>query len=135
MSADVLASAVESLVAGVTVYKGKVPSSPKFPYLLVSTNFPSISERALSREGLTHTLRVRVTGVGFDNSGVRWALQHAVDGLEGARPDVPGWLVGRVESVPNDQPFMVDRDVNVTGFGNPVYGVMDWILTASKLPA
>lgn len=135
MSADALAVAVENLVASPTIYKGEVPPEPSFPYLLISTNFPNISERAMSREGLVHTLRVRTTGVGFDNAGVRWVLGHAVDGLEGARPAVPGWNVGRVESVPNDQPFMVDRDVNVTGHGNPMYGVLDWVLTASKVPA
>jgi hypothetical protein len=116
-----------------TVYKGKVLSGPKFPYVLLTTNFPLVRDRALSRDGHSHQVRVRATAVGFDAAGVRWAVQKVVDGLEGARPSVAGWNVGRVENVPNDQPMMVDTDVNVTGYGHPVYLPLDFTATASRI--
>lgn len=132
MTADLLARSVESLVAGVTVYKGIVPKAPTFPYVLLSTNFPTVVERAQSRMVQARELRVRATVVGESVQSVRIIGQKLSDSLEGARPEVAGWSLGRIESHPNDQDIIADRDVTLANGLNPVYVVMDWVLTASR---
>ncbi|MBP3044887.1 hypothetical protein KKR91_01145 [Arthrobacter jiangjiafuii] len=115
-----------------TVYKGIVPKTPTFPYVLLSTNFPTVVERAQSRMVQARELRVRTTVVGESVQSVRIIGQKLSDALEGARPVVAGWSLGRVESRPNDQDIVADRDVTLANGLNPVYAVMDWVLTASR---
>ena len=132
MTADLLARSVESLVTGMTVYKGTVPKAPTFPYVLLSTNFPTVVERAQSRTVHARELRVRTTVVGESVQSVRIIGQKLEDVLEGARPAVAGWKLGKVESRPNDQDIIPDTDVTLANGLNPVYAVMDWVLTASR---
>jgi hypothetical protein len=127
-----LASALESLVTGVQTYKGEAPSNAEYPYVLLNASLPLPSDRSLAREGQSVAARIRATAVAFDPAGVRWVCQKVMDGLEGARPTVAGWNVGRVENVPNDQPILVDTDVSVPEHGNPMYQPMDFIAIASR---
>lgn len=132
MTADLLARSVESLITGMAVYKGMVPKEPVYPYVLVSTNFPIVTERAQSRTVQARQLRVRTTVVGESVQAVR-IVGHKVSGaFEGSRLTVPGWALGRVESQPNDQDIIPDRDVTLPSGLNPVYAVMDWVLIASR---
>lgn len=132
MTADLLARGVESLVTGIAVHKGIVPSKPSYPYVLLSTNFPTVVERAQSRAVQARELRVRTTVVGESVQSVRIIGQKLSDLLEGARPVVDGWSLGRIESRPNDQDIIPDRDVTLANGLSPVYAVMDWVLTASR---
>lgn len=129
-----LATALEALVSGIQTYKVKVPDSPVFPYVLLNASLPSPNDRALSRDGQTVTGRIRATVVGFDAVSVRWGCGKVMDSLEGARPTVTGWNVGRVENVPNDQPMLIDTDVFITNRGHPVYQPLDFLVIASQLP-
>ena len=128
-----LATALESLVTGIQTYSVKVPPSPVYPYVLLNASLPSPNDRGLSREPQAVTGRIRATVVSFDAVSVRWGCGKVMDSLEGARPDVAGWNVGRVENVPNDQPMLVDTDVFITNRGNPVYQPMDFLVVASQL--
>ena len=132
MTADLLARSVESLVTGVTVYKGTVPAKPSFPYVLVTTNFPSVVERAQSRVVQAQELRVRTTVVGESVQSVRIVGRKVTDSLEGARPVVPGWSLGRLGERPNSLDIIPDTDVTLTSGLNPVYVPLDWVLTASR---
>ena len=127
-----LAAALENLVTGIQTYKGEAPSSPIYPYVLLNASLPLTGERSLARVGQSVTARIRAIVVAFDPAGVRWGSQKVVDGLDGAHPVVAGWNVGRVESVPNDQPIQVDTDVNIPGYGNPMYHPLDFIAVASR---
>jgi hypothetical protein len=132
MTGDALAAAFEALITGVTVYKDKVPSSPSFPYVFVLTNFPTVAERALSRDVHARQLRSRTTVVGESASSVRIIAQKLSDALEGARPTVAGWVLGRIESEPNDQPIQPDTSVTLPNTtNNPLYQVFDWKLIGS----
>lgn len=132
MSGDALANAFEALLTGFTVYKGKVPASPSFPYVLVLTNFPTVGERSLARSVSARQLRSRTVVVGETAGSVRIIAQKLGDALEGKRLDVTGWVLGAVESVPNEQPIQPDTDVTITGTNqNPLYQPFDWILTGS----
>ena len=131
MSGDALAVAFESLITGVTVYKDRVPGTPSFPYVFVVTNFPTVAERSVARSVLSRVLKSRTQVVGLTAASVRIVAQKLTDALEGARPDVPGWTLGRIEAVPNEQPLLPDEDVTING-QNPLYQPFDWILTGSR---
>ncbi|AYN57418.1 tail terminator [Arthrobacter phage Constance] len=136
MSGDALAAAVEGLITGMTVYQdGEVPDEADldFPYVFVSTNFPDVTERAKSRAVQGRALRVRATAVGLSVSSVRITAQKLSDCLEGKKPTVAGWNLGRIESVPNGQVIQTDKDVNIPDYGNPLYQPFEWILIGSQL--
>lgn len=132
MTGDALAAAFEALMTGFTVYKDKVPATPSFPYVFVLTNFPAVSERSHARSVSARALRSRTTVVGLSGSSVRIIAQKVSGALEGKRPDVAGWNIGRIESVPNDQLMLPDNDVVVNG-QHPLYQPFDWVLTGSQL--
>lgn len=132
MSGDALASAFEALLTGFTVYKDKVPASPSFPYVFVLTNFPMVAGRAVNRRAQFHHLRSRTSAVGLTPMSVRIIAQKLTDALEGKRPTVAGWVLGAIESVPNEQPIYHDRDVIIPNTSDsPFYQTFDWILTGS----
>jgi len=131
MSGDALATAFESLITGVTVYKDRVPSTPSFPYVFVVTNFPTVAERSAARSVHSRILRSRTQVVGLTAASVRIIAQKLTDALEGKRPAVAGWVLGAIESVPNEQPLLPDEDVTING-QNPLYQPFDWILTGSR---
>ena len=131
MSGDALAAAFEALITGVTVYKDKVPSTPSFPYVFVVTNFPTVAQRSVARSVQARVLKSRTQVVGLTGASVRIVAQKLTDALEGKRPDVPGWVLGAIEAVPNEQPLQPDTDVTING-QNPLYQPFDWILTGSE---
>lgn len=136
MTGDALAAAVEALITGMTVYKdGELPAAEDldFPYVFVGTNFPAVSQRAKNREVQARALRVRATAVGLSVSSVRITAQELSDCLEGKKPVVTGWNLGRIESVPNDQFIRADTDVTIPDFGNPLYQPFEWILIGSQI--
>lgn len=132
MTADLLARSVESLIMGVTVYPGIVPKLPSYPYVLVTSNFPTVVERAQSRMVHARELRVRATVVGETVQQVRIFCQKVDPQLEGVVLEVPGWRLGRIEARPNGQDIIPDRDVTLANGLNPVYVPLDYVLTVSR---
>jgi len=130
MSGDALAAGFESMITGVTVYKDQVPATPSFPYVYVTTNFPTVTDRSMARSVQSRVLRSRTTVVGLTGASVRIISQKLTDSLEGKRPAVTGWVLGAIESVSNDQPLLPDNDVTING-QHPLYQPFDWILTGS----
>lgn len=131
MTADALSKALTALVTGVTVHPGSVPASPTYPYVLVSSSFPKVSDRSQARSVHALQVRIRTTIVGTSSGSVLVIGQKVIDALEHAEVDVPGYVLGRVESVPNDQPILEDLDV-VVNSRHPQYAVFDWTVTASR---
>lgn len=135
MTAEALTAALEALIDWPTVYSGNLHGEePEYPYVLVTAGFPRATERSQARTVQASEARVRTTIAGFTQDSVLQVAGAVVDSLEGARPVVPGWSVGRVEGVPNSQPIQTDDDVVVPNFGHPMYLVLDWVATASQLP-
>ena len=133
MTGDALAAGFEALITGVTVYKDKVPSSPSFPYVFVVTNFPTVGARSNARTVQSRLLRSRTVVVGLTGASVRIIAQKLSNALEGKRPVVAGWVLGSIESVPNEQPLQPDDDVTIPGTSDhPLYQPFDWILTGSQ---
>jgi len=131
MTGDALAAGFEALITGVTVYKDRVPATPSFPYVFVVTNFPTFSERAVTRSVQARAMRSRTQVVGLTAASVRIVAQKLTDALEGKRPEVPGWVLGAIESVGNDQPLLPDEDVTING-QHPLYQPFDWVLVGSQ---
>jgi hypothetical protein len=133
MTGDALATSFEALLTGFTVYKDKVPANPSFPYVFVLTNFPTVSERSQARSVHARHLRSRTVVVGLTAASVRIVSQKLTNALEGNRPVVPGWVLGAIESEPNEQPIQPDTDVVIQGTNeHPLYQPFDWILTGSQ---
>ena len=133
MTGDALAVGVEALLTGFTVYKDRVPASPSLPYVFVLSSFPAASDRAVSRLVLSRNLRVRTVVTGATAASVRIVAQKLSDALEGRRPTVAGWVLGAIESVPNEQPIQPDFEVTIPGTAeHPLYQPFDWILTGSR---
>lgn len=133
MTGDALANGFEALLTGFTVYKDKVPASPSFPYVLVTTNFPAVAERSNARRVLAEHLRSRTVAVGLTGASVRIVAEKLTRCLEGKRPVVAGWSLGAIESVPNSQPLQPDLDVTLPSTNaNPLYQPFDWVLTGSR---
>jgi hypothetical protein len=132
MTGDALAAGFEALITGVTVYKDKVPSSPSFPYVFVVTNFPTVADRSMARSVSSRVLRSRTVVVGLTGASVRIIAQKLANALAGKRPVVTGWVLGSIESIPNEQPLQPDQDVTIPGTSDhPLYQPFDWILTGS----
>jgi len=131
MTGDALAAAFEALITGVTVYRDKVPGTPSFPYVFVNTNFPTVADRSVARSVQSRQLRSRTQVVGLTGASVRIIAQKLTNSLEGKRPTVAGWVLGAIESVPNEQPLLPDNDVTING-QHPLYQPFDWILTGSQ---
>lgn len=133
MSSDALVKALTALVAGVAVHDGSVPANPAYPYVLASSSFPRVSDRSQARSVHAQQVKLRTTVVGLTAASVRVIGQKVSDALEHAALVVPGYTLGRVESVPNDQPILEDLDV-VVNSRHPQYVVLDWVMTASRAP-
>lgn len=132
MTGDALAAGFEALLTGFTVYKDKVPANPTFPYVFVVTNFPTVADRSLARSAASRQLRSRTVVVGLTGASVRIIAQKLSNALEGKRPVVTGWVLGSIESVPNEQLLQPDDDVTIPGTNDhPLYQPFDWILTGS----
>lgn len=132
MNGEALAASFEALLTGFTVHKGAVPKTVVYPYVLVLTNFPTVSERSMARTASARALRSRTVVVGLTPASVRIIAQKLSDALEGKRPTIAGWNLGAIESVPNEQPIYHDRDVIIPGTtDSPFYQTFDWILTGS----
>jgi hypothetical protein len=131
-----LSGAVSSAVPDVTVYEGDVPASPSFPYVLLQTSFPAVSERAVNRRVQGRRFTARTTVAGATARSVEVVAEKLSTALEGVRLDVDGWSLGALESVPNDQPILPDMDVTLPGLNlHPQYLVLDWVVAGSRNPA
>lgn len=117
------------------VYKGTVPAMPVFPYVMARANVPDTLERSQTRQRTLSGARLRCTVVGLTMDQVLIHAPEVLSALDGARVDVPGWVTGSVQNVPNAQWVMEDRDPLIPSTGTrPMFMVLDFLLTASVSP-
>ena len=129
-----LVDAVHSAVPDLTVYRDDVPADPEFPYVFLQCGFPVVTGRSVARSAVVREFDVRTTFVGLSVRSVEIVATKTADALEGCRVEVEGWVFGAVESRPNSQPIMPDRDVTIEGVGHPQFAVMDWVAVGSRIP-
>lgn len=112
-----------------TIYQGTVPTAPKFPYVLVSGSIPRVTERGLTRVPQGSVGRYRTTIVSLAEDSVRIVSGRVCKLLESRRFTAPGYVLGPVESVPDDLPIMEDLDVTLANNVHPLYTVIEWRFT------
>lgn len=126
---EALVTEFENLLSGLTVYSGRVPAKPAFPYVLVLTSDPRLPERSFARTPAGSRLWAQTTVVGLTAASVRIVSRQVRDRLEGSR--LTG-NVGRIEEVPNGQTILEDRDVTDAATGlHPLYVPLEWVAVYS----
>ena len=126
---EALVTEFENLLSGLTVYSGRVPAKPAFPYVLVLTSDSISGERSMARTPAGSRLWAQTTVVGLTVASVRIVARQVRARLEGSR--MTG-NVGRIEEVPNGQPVLEDRDVVDTATGlHPLYVPLEWVAVYS----
>lgn len=126
--------ALQGALAGVTLHRGRVTSTPTYPYVLLTSSQPGPSERSLARASQSVHHRFRTTVVGTSEQSVMVVAGNVGKALEGRKFAVDGWTLGLMESVPNEQRILPDFDVTLSNGLNPFYAVLDWVVAGSKNP-
>lgn len=117
------------LPSGAAVYpervpnEGDLPPKPvlKFPYVLVRSFTPRVSERSLNRTVHAEVTRWRLTIVGLSHASVAIVDAQVRKVLEGARINLQ-----RVEELPTGVPIDEDLDVKLASGQSPFFVVTEW---------
>jgi hypothetical protein len=122
MIADHYAGVAALLPSDMTVYKGDVPGTPTYPYVVLWGDGGTAGTEALSDDPTTLTLKVYATvaGMTFDSAAI--VLQRVRTALNRARPTVPNRVTHRMVQTPQ-MPIQADLSVTVPGIGHPFYAV------------
>jgi hypothetical protein len=122
MIADHYAGVAALLPSDMTVYKGDVPGTPTYPYVVLWGDGGTAGTEALSDDPTTLTLKVYATvaGMTFDSAAI--ILQRVRTALNRARPTVPNRVTHRMVQTPQ-MPIQADLSVTIPGVGHPFYAV------------
>lgn len=130
--------AVKALLPGtVRVHMWSVPADPVYPYVVLWGDVGEESSGGPDGESLRDvpdvlSLRVRATYVGLNGDSMLIMARNVRAALSRKSPNVTGWRAGPLRQfVLMDG--QVDRDVTLTGGGNPVFAVDEFALVSHKL--
>lgn len=126
--------ALTGALSGLSLHRGSVPKTPAYPYVLLTSTFPGVTERSLARSPQKVTHRFRTTIAGTSEQSVFVVAGNVSAALEQRALTVEGWVLSKMEAVPNEQPILPDFDVTLANGMNPFYAVLDWVVTGSKKP-
>lgn len=113
------------------LYRGNVPATPAYPYVLAWSGLGSRDAETLSDDPTERTHRYRMTIAGLTEDSVMIVQDRVRDALDRARVAVPGWSPGRLRLNPL-APVLEDIDVTLTEGRHPFYAVDEYQLhTAS----
>lgn len=143
-TAQDIAAAVKALVPisvsidGTTltakVYDTRV-TDPKPPgvYFVSNVRIPNVAQRSEAAQPVSVLCKVAVTVGALSGVGVRDMAQAAADALEGVRPVAAGWETGPLQ-LRNTRGPDEDTDLTFTTGARVIYGLLEFDLTASRLP-
>jgi hypothetical protein len=122
MIADHYNGVMALLPSDLTVYKGDVPGTPSYPYVVLWGDGGTADTEALSDDPTTLTVKVYATvaGMTFDSAAI--VLQRVRTALNRARPTVPNRVTHRMVQTPQ-MPIQADLSITVPGVGHPFYAV------------
>jgi hypothetical protein len=122
MIAGHYAAVMALLPSDLTAYKGDVPGTPTYPYVVIWGDTGKEDTEALSDDPTTLTLKVYATVAGqtFDSAAI--VLQRVRTALNRARPAVSGRVTHRMVQTPQ-MPIQADLSVSIPGVGHPFYAV------------
>jgi len=130
--------AVKALMpAGLTVYRGSVPSTPTYPYVVLWGDLGDESSGGPDGDSLQDvpdvlSLRPRVTYAGLTFDSVLIVARNVRAALNRKVPVVAGWSTGRLRQA-SLMDVQTDTSVTLTGGANPVFAVDEFSLVSSKL--
>ncbi|MCT9624287.1 hypothetical protein HWD94_04005 [Pseudarthrobacter equi] len=110
---------------------------PRYPYVMLGGDLGNETSGGPDGESLTDvpnvlTLRIRATYVGINADSMLIIARNARKSLNRKTPVVEGWRTNPLrQSVLLDG--QVDRDVVLTGGGNPTFAVDEFLLVSHKL--
>jgi hypothetical protein len=130
--------AVKALLpAGLTIYRGSVPSTPTYPYVVLWGDLGEESSGGPDGDSLQDvpdvlSLRPRVTYAGLTFDSVLIVARNVRAALNRKTPVVAGWRPGKLRQAPL-MDVQTDTGVTLTGGANPVFAVDEFALVSSKL--
>ena len=130
--------AVKALLpAGLTVYRGSVPSTPTYPYVVLWGDLGDESSGGPDGDSLRDvpdvlSLRPRITYAGLTFDSVLIVARNVRAALNRKTPVVAGWSPGRLRQA-SLMDVQTDTSVTLTGGANPVFAVDEFALVSSKL--
>jgi hypothetical protein len=130
--------AVKALLpAGLTVYRGSVPSTPTYPYVVLWGDLGEESSGGPDGDSLQDvpdvlSLRPRITYAGLTFDSVLIVARNVRAALNRKTPVVAGWSPGKLRQAPL-MDVQTDTSVTLTGGANPVFAVDEFALVATKL--
>lgn len=120
------------LPADLRVYRGDVPQSPSYPYVLMWSGLGSRDAFALCDEPDGRTHRYRATVAGLNEDSVMIVQDRVRDALDRAIPAVPGWTREALRLAPL-MPITEDLTVALTEGRHPFYAVDEYELSTVRL--
>jgi hypothetical protein len=130
--------AVKALLpAGLTVYRGSVPSTPTYPYVVLWGDLGEESSGGPDGDSLQDvpdvlSLRPRITYAGLTFDSVLIVARNVRAALNRKTPVVAGWSPGKLRQAPL-MDVQTDTSVTLTGGANPVFAVDEFALVSTKL--
>jgi hypothetical protein len=130
--------AVKALLpAGLTVYRGSVPSTPTYPYVVLWGDLGEESSGGPDGDSLQDvpdvlSLRPRITYAGLTFDSVLIVARNVRAALNRKTPVVAGWRPGKLRQAPL-MDVQTDTSVTLTGGANPVFAVDEFALVSTKL--
>lgn len=122
MIADHYAGVLALLPSDLKAYKGVVPDSPTYPYVVLWGDGGTADTEALSDDPTTLTVKVYATvaGLSFDSAAI--ILQRVRTALNRAKPAVPNRVTHRMVQTPQT-PIQADLSITIPGIGHPFFAV------------
>jgi hypothetical protein len=116
---------------GFTVYYGRVPKSPAYPYAVVWGDLGRAGGDSLGDAVDQMDLRPRVTYVATGFEQLLFVADRVRAALNRATPVVAGWSPSRLRQQAL-VPSTTDYDVTFTDGSHPVYAVDEYPFTSDK---
>ena len=130
--------AVNALMpAGLTVYRGSVPTTPAYPYAVLWGDLGEESSGGPDGDSLQDvpdvlSLRPRITYAGLTFDSVLIVARNVRAALNRKTPVVAGWRPGKLRQTPL-MDVQTDTSVTLTSGANPVFAVDEFALVSTKL--
>jgi len=130
--------AVKALMpAGLTVYRGSVPSTPTYPYVVLWGDLGDESSGGPDGDSLQDvpdvlSLRPRVTYAGLTFDSVLIVARNVRAALNRKVPVVAGWRPSRLRQA-SLMDVQTDTSVTLTGGANPVFAVDEFSLVSERV--
>jgi len=130
--------AVKALMpAGLTVYRGSVPSTPTYPYVVLWGDLGDESSGGPDGDSLQDvpdvlSLRPRVTYAGLTFDSVLIVARNVRAALNRKVPVVAGWSPGKLRQA-SLMDVQTDTSVTLAGGANPVFAVDEFSLVSERV--